>query len=46
MLKISLNSNNIYELVWSENKPDNFVYKGQGFLLDGILIGHYWGLKN
>ena len=45
-LKITLNLNNIYELIWSENKPDNFVFEGQGFVIDGVLIGHYWGLKS
>lgn len=43
-LKIYLksNSSSIYKLEWrNENNNNTLVYQGEGFLVDGFLIGRY-----
>ncbi len=42
-IELKSNSSSIYELIWQ--KGTSIVYQGEGFIVDGILIGRYESLK-
>jgi len=44
-IKIKEDTNNLkYRLLWKAVESEA-VFEGQGFVVDGILVGNYWGTK-
>lgn len=46
-LTITNSNDNLYNLVWSNiSGNENFEYRGRGILIEGKLVGTYWGRTN